>query len=89
MMDDLITGKMVRLCKVVLGSGENGFKMAREQGAWLPKSQGAGSKKLIWGAGNMVKKARKQRQKVREQGAWHHKGQGVRSKRDLGSNISY
>ena len=36
---------LLRLCKGVLGSGENGVKMAREQGAWLQIRQGAGSKR--------------------------------------------
>ena len=34
----------MRLCKGVLGSGENGVKTFREQGAWGQKDQGAGSK---------------------------------------------
>ena len=34
-----------RLCMGVLGSGENGVKMFREQGAWLLNGQGAGSKR--------------------------------------------
>ncbi len=35
---------LLRLCKGVLGSGENGVKTFREQGAWDQKDQGAGSK---------------------------------------------
>ncbi len=34
----------MRLCKGVLGSGENGVQKNREQGAWGQKDQGAGSK---------------------------------------------
>ncbi len=34
----------MRLCEGVLGSGENGVKILREQGAWGQKDQGAGSK---------------------------------------------
>ncbi len=69
-------------------------------GEWAQNGQGAGSmasktpgsrehKKLIYGAGSMVKKAREQGQKVRKQGAWHQKGQGAGSKRDLGSKEQF
>ena len=34
----------MRLCKGVLGSGENGVEYFREEGAWGQKDQGAGSK---------------------------------------------
>ena len=34
----------LRLCMGVLGSGENGVKYFREQGAWGQKDHGAGSK---------------------------------------------
>ncbi len=63
-------------------------------------SQGAGSmaskkpgsreqKKLIYGAGSMIKKAGEQGQKVREQGTWHQKGQGAGNKRDLESKEQF
>ena len=37
-------GKLERLCKGVLGSGENGVKNFREQGALGQNDQGAGRK---------------------------------------------
>ncbi len=40
---------VLRLCKGVLGSGENGVKKIREQGAWGKKDQGAGSKEKYFG----------------------------------------
>ncbi len=39
-----VSSSILRLCKGVLGSGENGVKKYREQGAWGQKDQGAGSK---------------------------------------------
>ena len=39
---------LLRLCKGILGSGENGVKRFREQGAWGQKDQGAGSKEKFF-----------------------------------------
>ncbi len=41
---------IVRLCKGVLGSGENGVKTAREQGAWLQKTRDQGAKEINLGS---------------------------------------
>ena len=59
------------------GFGERGELSQNDQGAGNMASKRPGSreqKKLIYGAGSMVKKPREQGQKVREQGAWHQKG---------------
>ena len=42
------SGPLMRLCMGVLGSGENWVKKFREQGAWLLKGQGAGSKTKLF-----------------------------------------